>query len=226
MLCFCRSSELGSSSMQIIPRIYADIHTLHESWKQSHEILSDIKCSHKGESDTNCCHWYKSVAPLKITSVHLNYWNLPLLEGVLGGSSFHKGRCNLLSSHVWHWLSSLAMQMKPVAAGIIWCPVNTAHEVKILSSNACQTGCGIKETCDLLCRYCIYRSDLPAANHPWQPCLANFKILLRSLSEAAWRQKANHCIKVICFYGLILHTYEDLFLVCGWICWWICLLLL
>lgn len=143
-----------------------------------------------------------------------------------GGSSFHKGRCNLLSSHVWHWLPSLAMQMRPVAAGIIWCPVNTAHEVKILSSNACQTGCGIKETCDLLCRYCIYRSDLPAANHPWQPCLANFKILLRSLSEAARRQKANHCIKVICFYGLILHTYEDFFLVCGWICWWICLLLL
>lgn len=47
------------------------------------------------------------------------------------------------------------MQMRQGPAGIIRCPVNTVQEVKFLSSNACQTDCGIKETSDLLCGKCI-----------------------------------------------------------------------
>lgn len=50
------------------------------------------------------------------------------------------------------------MQMRQAPAGIIWCPVDTVHKVKFLSSSTCQSDCGIKQTSDLLCRYFIYRS--------------------------------------------------------------------
>ena len=63
-----------------------------------------------------------------------------------------------------------------------------------------------------------------AANHLWQARSANFLILPRSPSEAAWRQKGLIMAlrSISLFMGSFLHICVDFFLVCRQICWWIC----
>lgn len=102
--------------------------------------------------------------------------------------------------------------MRPGPAGITGCPVNILHEVKFLSSNACQSAGGIRETSDLLCWLCIYRSNQPAANHLWQPWLANFKFSPGLLLKRSGGKRLIIPLRSIVFLWAALHIHLDMFL--------------